>query len=67
MMKVSHAAQLDVSTANEPVNPMVPTKPKPRVKSSAHAQQSGQSGMVCSTRIFIRLLTEHDASPYKSL
>ena len=67
MTKVSHAAQLDVSTANEPVNPMAPTKLKPRIKSSARAQQSGQSGMVCSTRIFIRLLTEHDASPYKSL
>ena len=65
--KVSHATQLDVATANEPVNPMAPTKPKPRVKSSARAQQSGQSGMVCTTRIFIRLLTEYDASPYKSL
>ena len=56
MTKVSHAAQFELSTANEPVNPMAPTKPKPRVKTSARAQQSGQSGMVCSIRIFMGLL-----------
>ena len=56
MTKVSHAAQLKLSTANKPVNPMAPTKPKPHVKMSARAQQSGQLGVVCSIRIFMGLL-----------
>ena len=35
--KASHASQLEISTVNEPLNPMAPTKPKPRIKtSSAH-------------------------------
>ena len=30
--KMSHTSQLEMATANEPVNPMAPAKPKPRVK-----------------------------------
>ncbi|KIM54995.1 hypothetical protein SCLCIDRAFT_30695 [Scleroderma citrinum Foug A] len=33
--KASHASQLEISTANEPLNPMALTKPKPRVKTSS--------------------------------
>ena len=32
--KASHASQLEISTANEPLNPMAPMKPKPCVKTS---------------------------------
>ena len=38
--KASHASQLEISTVNEPLNPMAPMKPKPCVKtSSAHVQE----------------------------
>ena len=33
--KTSHASQLDTATANEPLNPMAPRRPKPRVKHSS--------------------------------
>ena len=33
--KTSCASQLDTATANEPLNPMAPMRPKPRIKSSA--------------------------------
>ena len=33
--KASHASQLEISTTNEPLNPMALTKPKPRVKTSS--------------------------------
>ena len=29
---MSHTSQLKMATANEPVNPMAPAKPKPRIK-----------------------------------
>ena len=32
--KMSHTSQLEMATANEPVNPMAPAKPKPRIKKS---------------------------------
>ncbi|KIM62571.1 hypothetical protein SCLCIDRAFT_24875 [Scleroderma citrinum Foug A] len=37
--KASHASQLEISTMNEPLNPMAPTKPKPRVKTSSACVQ----------------------------
>ena len=33
--KTSHASQLNTATANEPLNPMAPRRPKPRVKHSS--------------------------------
>ena len=33
--KTSRASQLDMATANEPLNPMAPTKPKPRIMHSS--------------------------------
>ena len=33
--KASHASQLEISTVNEPLNPMALTKPKPRIKTSS--------------------------------
>ena len=33
--KTSRAYQLDMATANEPLNPMAPMKPKPRIKHSS--------------------------------
>ena len=33
--KTSHASQLDMATANEPLNPMAPRRPKPHIKQSS--------------------------------
>ena len=42
--KSSHASQLEIATANEPVNPLALTKPKPRVKKFVPAASDRQSG-----------------------
>ena len=50
--KMSHSSQLEMATTDEPLNPMAPMKPKPRVKTSASMQATAAGGpgreLVCN-------------------
>ena len=42
--KMSHSSQLEMATTDEPLNPMAPMKPKPRVKTSASMRATAAGG-----------------------